>query len=67
MLVSSHVINELALSVKQVVLIARGRLLADAPLADLVTAGGPGLEEVYLEMTRGEVDFTSGPRDGRAR
>ena len=66
-LVSSHVINELALSVKHVVLIARGRLLADAPLADLVTAGGPGLEEVYLEMTRGEVDFTSGPRGGSVR
>jgi ABC-2 type transport system ATP-binding protein len=66
-LVSSHVVNELTLSAEHLVLIARGRLLADVPLADLVPAGGSSLEEIYLEMTRNLTDFTSGSReeDGR--
>jgi ABC-2 type transport system ATP-binding protein len=66
-LVSSHVVNELTLSVKHVVLIGRGRLLADAPLADLVTADGPSLEEVYLELTGSDAQFTSGSSDGSVR
>jgi ABC-2 type transport system ATP-binding protein len=66
-LVSSHAVNELTLSAGHIVLIARGRVLADAPLADLVPAGGPSLEEIYLEMTRNLSDFTSGSRDERGR
>ena len=66
-LVSSHAINELTLSVKHVVLIGRGRLLTDAALTDLVRKDGPGLEEVYLEMTSGEADFISASRDGSMR
>jgi ABC-2 type transport system ATP-binding protein len=61
-LVSSHVINELAHSVERLVLIGRGRLIADAPLADLAPQGGPSLEEVYLDLTSGAAAYTSGSR-----
>ena len=66
-LVSSHAINELTLSVEHLVLIGRGRLIADAPITKLVSAGGPSLEEVYLDLTRGSADFTSGSWDGSLR
>jgi ABC-2 type transport system ATP-binding protein len=63
-LVSSHVINELAHSVEHLVLIGRGRLIAAATLADLAPPGGLSLEEVYLDLTSGAADHTSGSRDG---
>jgi ABC-2 type transport system ATP-binding protein len=59
-LVSSHLISEVAISVGHLVVIGRGRVLADAPVEDLVPPGGATLEEVYLELTRGMGDF-----DGR--
>jgi ABC-2 type transport system ATP-binding protein len=51
-LVSSHVLAEVAQTVDQVVIIDRGRLLATGTLADL-TERGQTLEEVYLELTAG--------------
>ena len=63
-LVSSHVINELAHSVERLVMIGRGRLIADAPLADLAPPGGSSLEKVYLDLTTGAADYTSGSREG---
>jgi len=52
-LVSSHVLAEVAQTVDQVVIIDRGRLLTTGPLADL-TERGRTLEDVYLELTAGE-------------
>jgi ABC-2 type transport system ATP-binding protein len=52
-LVSSHVLAEVAQTVDQVVIIDRGRLRLTGPLADL-TEHGRTLEEVYLELTAGE-------------
>ncbi len=49
-LVSSHLMAEVALSVRHVVVIARGRLVADAPLDDLV-ADGTALEDAFLRLT----------------
>jgi ABC-2 type transport system ATP-binding protein len=49
-LVSSHVLAEVAQAVDQVMIIDRGRLVAAAPLDEL-TRGGHTLEEVYLELT----------------
>ena len=66
-LISSHGINELTHSVERLVLIGRGRLIADAPLTELVSAGGPSLEGVYLDLTRRAADFTSGSQDGTCR
>jgi ABC-2 type transport system ATP-binding protein len=53
-LVSSHLLAEVAQTVDQVVIIDRGRLLMTGPLAHL-TQRGRTLEEVYLELTAGEV------------
>ena len=49
-LVSSHVLAEVAQTVDQVVIIDRGRLLTSGPLADF-TERGQTLEQVYLELT----------------
>ena len=48
-LVSSHLMTELAETADHVVVIARGRLLADASVAQL-TAGAPSLEEAYVRI-----------------
>jgi ABC-2 type transport system ATP-binding protein len=51
-LVSSHVLAEVAQAVDQVVVIDRGRLLASARLDEL-TRGGQTLEDAYLALTGG--------------
>ena len=49
-LVSSHLLAEVAQTVDHVVIIDQGRLLAQGSLANL-TAGGRSLEDLYLELT----------------
>jgi ABC-2 type transport system ATP-binding protein len=51
-LVSSHLLAEVAQTVDHVVIIDRGRLLANGPL-DQVGRNGQTLEDVYLELTEG--------------
>jgi ABC-2 type transport system ATP-binding protein len=51
-LVSSHLLAEVAQTVDQVVIIDRGRLLAQGTL-DNLTGNGRTLEDVYLELTEG--------------
>jgi ABC-2 type transport system ATP-binding protein len=51
-LVSSHVLAEIAQTVDQVVIIDRGRLVAIARLDELA-ARGASLEDAYLELTAG--------------
>jgi len=51
-LVSSHLLAEVAQTVDQVLIIDRGRLLAGGTLAEL-TGSGRSLEDVYLELTAG--------------
>jgi ABC-2 type transport system ATP-binding protein len=51
-LVSSHILAEVAQTVDQIVIIDRGRLRATGTLAEL-TEGGRTLEDVYLELTAG--------------
>jgi ABC-2 type transport system ATP-binding protein len=58
-LVSSHVLAEVAQTVDEVMIIDRGRLLTAGPLTDL-TERGRTLEDVYLELTQGR------PRDSAA-
>jgi ABC-2 type transport system ATP-binding protein len=53
-LVSSHVLGEVAQAVDQVIIIDRGRVVAAARLDEL-TAAGQTLEDVYLELTAREV------------
>jgi ABC-2 type transport system ATP-binding protein len=52
-LVSSHLLAEVAQTVDQVVIIDHGRLLASGRLDEL-TDGDRTLEDVYLELTAGE-------------
>jgi ABC-2 type transport system ATP-binding protein len=51
-LVSSHILAEVAQTVDEIVIINRGRLLASGMLAEL-TERGQTLEDVYLELTAG--------------
>jgi ABC-2 type transport system ATP-binding protein len=51
-LVSSHLLAELAQSVDRVLIISGGRLVADAALDELA-ADGHSLEDVYLRLTEG--------------
>ncbi|HEV2374021.1 MAG TPA: ATP-binding cassette domain-containing protein [Streptosporangiaceae bacterium] len=57
-LVSSHLISEVALMAGQVVVIGQGRLLADAPLTELASRG-PSLEAVFLALTSGNAPFAA--------
>ncbi len=50
-LVSSHILAEVAQTVDSVVILDHGRLVAQSPLADL-TAGADNLEDAFLKLTR---------------
>ena len=52
-LVSSHLLAEVAQTVDRVIIIDRGKLLAQGTLAEL-TNGSRNLEDVYLELTGSE-------------
>jgi ABC-2 type transport system ATP-binding protein len=58
-LVSSHLLSELPDVADHVVVIGRGRVLADATIAEL-TAGRSSLEDVYLRLTSDAVEYRSG-------
>jgi ABC-2 type transport system ATP-binding protein len=58
-LVSSHLLSELPDVADHVVVIGRGRVLADATIAEL-TDGHASLEDVYLRLTTGAVEYRSG-------
>jgi ABC-2 type transport system ATP-binding protein len=65
-LVSSHLLSELPDVADHVVVIGRGRMLADATIEEL-TADGSSLEDVYLQLTTGAVEYPSGADRGRRR
>jgi ABC-2 type transport system ATP-binding protein len=51
-LVSSHILAEVAQTADDIVVISRGRTVAQAPLGDLLAARpGATLEDIYLELT----------------
>ncbi|MFI7068209.1 ABC transporter ATP-binding protein [Kribbella sp. NPDC050124] len=58
-LVSSHLISEMALTADQLVLIGRGRLLADVPV-DQLASPGESLEDAYLRLTGEAVEYAGG-------
>jgi ABC-2 type transport system ATP-binding protein len=69
-LVSSHLLSELSDTAHHLLVIGRGRLLADTTVADLL-AGHPTLEDAYFELTRDAVEHSSrnlrSERDGGVR
>jgi ABC-2 type transport system ATP-binding protein len=58
-LVSSHLLSELPDVADHVVVIGRGRVLAAGTIGEL-TAGASSLEDVYLRLTTGAVEYRSG-------
>ena len=61
-LLSSHLIGETAITADQVMIIGRGRLLADGSIDEL-TAEGESLEEAFFRLTRGSAGYLAGHRD----
>jgi ABC-2 type transport system ATP-binding protein len=59
-LVSSHLIGELARTADQVVVIGQGRLLAEASVAEL-SAGSASLEEAFFELTAASAEYRGAP------
>ena len=59
-LVSSHLIGEMALTADHVVVIGRGRLLADTSVAEL-SARSASLEEAFFELTDGSAEYRAQP------
>jgi ABC-2 type transport system ATP-binding protein len=55
-LVSSHILAEVAQTVDRVLIMSHGRLIADDTVEDLIDAhDGASLEDVFLELTTGAV------------
>lgn len=52
-LISSHILAEVAQTVDSVVILDRGRLVAQSSLADLTADGPAGLEDAFLRLTAG--------------
>jgi ABC-2 type transport system ATP-binding protein len=64
-LLSSHLIGELALVAERLVVVGRGRLLADTTVAEL-TAGGGNLEDAFFDLTGDSAEYrAAAPADGR--
>jgi ABC-2 type transport system ATP-binding protein len=63
--VSSHLIGEVARTADHVVVIGRGRLLADTTVAEL-SARSASLEDAFFELTAGVADHQATP-DPKAR
>ncbi|MEU6858737.1 ATP-binding cassette domain-containing protein [Glycomyces sp. NPDC046736] len=60
-LVSSHLMAEMALTAAHLVVIGRGRLLADEPMERFVAAhSGASLEEAFMRLTGASVEYQSG-------
>jgi ABC-2 type transport system ATP-binding protein len=53
-LVSSHQLGELQLIADEAIVIHQGRLLVQAPVAELTRGGASSLEDAFLRMTYGE-------------
>jgi ABC-2 type transport system ATP-binding protein len=52
-LVSSHLISEMALTADRLIVISHGRLLADTTASDLAARAGGSLEDAFLTLTGG--------------
>jgi len=60
--VSSHLISEMAQTAERLILIGRGRLLADTTVADLTARGGGSLEDAFLDLTHASAQYRGAPR-----
>ena len=56
MFVSSHLINEMAVTADRLIVIGAGRLLADTTVAEM-SARSASLEDAFLKLTSGSAEF----------
>lgn len=61
-ILSSHILSEVQAVCQQVLILSKGRLAASGGLQEL-TADGRSLEEVFLELTGGETEESTGEED----
>jgi ABC-2 type transport system ATP-binding protein len=57
-LISSHLISEVAQTADQLIVVGQGRLLAQTTVAEL-SAGSDSLEEAFFRLTEGTADYSS--------
>jgi ABC-2 type transport system ATP-binding protein len=57
-LISSHLISEMALTASDLIVIGQGRLLAQTTVAEL-SSRSTSLEEAFLDLTAGATDYES--------
>jgi ABC-2 type transport system ATP-binding protein len=57
-LVSSHILGEVAMTADSVVIMSHGRLIAQAPLAELTAQAGTSLEDVFFGLTGTEPEVS---------
>src|SRR5690242_12278424 len=64
-LISSHLISEVAQTAEDLIVVGRGRLLAQTTVAEL-SATGSSLEEAFFRLTEGATEYnaTYEPIDG---
>jgi ABC-2 type transport system ATP-binding protein len=62
--VSSHLISEMALTAEQVIIVGRGRLIADVSVADITCDGS--LEEAFMALTQDDVEYRGNAAAGLA-
>ena len=55
-LLSSHLMSEMALTADRIVIVGRGRLIAESTVSEL-TGRYPSLEEAYMALTEGSVVY----------
>jgi ABC-2 type transport system ATP-binding protein len=55
--ISSHLISEMAQTAERLIVIGRGRLLADTTAADLAARGGGSLEDAFLALTQASAQY----------
>jgi ABC-2 type transport system ATP-binding protein len=60
--VSSHLISEMALMADRLIVIGRGRLLADTTVAEL-SASSDSLEDAFFDLTEETAEFRAGEAD----
>jgi len=60
-LLSSHLMSEMELTADRLIIIGRGRLIADTTVGELITsAGAASLEEAYLRLTDDTIEHRAG-------
>lgn len=62
-LLSSHLIGEMAQTADHLIVIGRGTILADGPIDNVIAGASSSgsLEEAYLALTAGAVEYSSAP------